>query len=200
MNPITAPGLPSSVEVAGAEVRVRCGFRKQIALESLDLESRGGMMGALWLCYGTTLPDGSRSLPDVVAEHAAEAAEAAVAWHNGAWSLMRYGSVGSGAAGGATPRPVFDWGPDACIVASDFMRFYGIDLLDPSTQMHWYRFMAYFLPLTRAGGLVAQAVAARSPAPGQASKAERERRRQLARAWALPPTELELRESALRKF
>lgn len=195
MNPLTAPALPSSVEVAGAEVPIRCGYRKQIALESLDLEDPVDATAALVLCYG-------EELPRAAADHPAEALTAAIAWHNGAWGLMSYGAAepSGGDGGAAGGRPVFDWEADACLVAADFMREYGIDLLDPATQMHWYRFMALFLPVTRAGGLVSRAIAARSPAPPGASRAERERHRAAYSAWALPPTESELRAQAMGRF
>ena len=39
---------------------------------------------------------------------------------------------------------LFDWRHDANRVISDFEREYAIDLTDPKTDMHWWRFMALF--------------------------------------------------------
>lgn len=39
---------------------------------------------------------------------------------------------------------LFDWKYDAIRVISDFEREYHIDLTDPQTDMHWWRFMALF--------------------------------------------------------
>ena len=198
MGILTAPSLPSAVEIAGEEVPVRCGYRKQIEVDALRRDEGADLVAILGLCFGARSADGGLSLPGVVSSNAVEAVDAALEWHDGAWDLMGYGSGGSADPG--PRRSVFDWEADSAIVAADFMRFYGIDLLSPSTQMHWYRFMALFLPLTVSGGAVSQAVSARSPSPAGSSKAERDRLRALARAWALPPTESELRAQAMGRF
>lgn len=39
---------------------------------------------------------------------------------------------------------LFDWRYDAVRVISDFEREYHIDLTDPKTDMHWWRFMSLF--------------------------------------------------------
>lgn len=198
MSVITAASLPTSVELAGSPTPIHSGFRRHVELELLDRTDPSDIIVALGLCYGSRTPSGVTALPAPVLDDPAGAADAAFSWHDAAYGLMDYGSAGRG--GGGEPARIFDWEADAAIVASDFLATYGIDLTDQRTQLHWYRFMALFLPLCRSGGLVSQAVHARSPLIGRTTKAERERHAELARAWALPPTESELRARALSKF
>lgn len=41
-------------------------------------------------------------------------------------------------------KRLLDWDYDASRIVSDFEREYSIDLTDPDTHMHWWRFMALF--------------------------------------------------------
>ena len=65
---------------------------------------------------------------------------------------------------------------------------------------HWYLFCSLLLALVRTdGSLVGQAAYARSSHPGV--KGEQKRRLdKLREAWALPPTDAELREMARARF
>ena len=192
-------GAPSTVEVGGAPVPLNAGFRQNILAETIDRRDPSSRCDLL-LCFYAR----GGELPREVAINGGEALAAAVAWHDAAWSLVDYGRKRPQRRprdGERRPRPVFDWNADAAIVASDFLRVYGIDIADADLQMHWYRFMALFLPLLRMpDSLTAQAVTARSPLKGKRTKAEREQHSQQAAAWALPPTELELIEEARRAF
>lgn len=190
-------GAPSTVEVGGTPVPVNAGFRANILAETIDRGDASARPRLLMCLFAR-----GGELPAEVARSAGEALAEAVSWHDAAWSLAQYGRGQRGGGGsGREPRPVFDWRADAAIVAADFRRFYGIDIMDPACQMHWYRFMALFLALTRtADALVSQAVSARSPLRGRRSKEERELKSAQASFWALPPTELELIEEAKRAF
>lgn len=186
-------GEPSAVEVGGSLVPVNAGFRANLMAETLDRRTEAGRRDLLvcWFARGGALPREAALRPS-------RALSAACSWHDGAWSLMAYGRPGKGAP---QRRRVFDWEADAAAVACDFERFYGVDLMDPATQMHWYRFMALFSGLLRTdGALCRQAVAARSPLRGNRPKAEREAHSALAAAWSLPPTEAELIEAARSEF
>lgn len=186
-------GEPSAVEVGGSLVPVNHGFRANLVAETLDRRTTAGRRALLlcWFARGGELPREAAADPYL-------ALAAACSWHDAAWGLMAYGAGGKGAG---RPRRVFDWEADMAAVECDFRRFYAVDLADPATQMHWYRFMALFSGLLRTdGSLCRQAVAARSPLRGKRSKAEREAHSALAAAWALPPTESELIEAARREF
>lgn len=186
---------PSSVAVGGADVAIATGWRENVEADSIDLDSTGGRLRALSLWFAG--PDGS--VPRAAADRAPEALSAAIAWHEGAMRCMPYGTPGAGARRHQR-RPVLDWSADAAIVTADFQRYYRIDLADPSTEMHWYRFCALLLGLMRYdGSLTGQAAYARSPHPG-AKGPERKRLGRLAEAWALPPTDAELREMARARF
>ena len=184
--------LPCSVDVAGEQVPVRCGWRENVLADREDRDAPDGRAAILALLLGRD--DGS--LPDVVARHAADALAAAVSWHDEAVGCMRYGIPGAGARG--APRRVLDWGEDSAIIYSDFLRFYSIDLLD--SPLHWYRFCALLTALSRTeGSLVGEAMYARSDHPGTKGR-EKQRLASLAKAWALPPTDAELRELAKARF
>lgn len=190
-------GAPSTVEVGGAPVHVRSGFRAGLLAETLDRGTAEGRTDLLRCLYAK-----GGELPREVSHRPAEALSAGLAWHDAAWGLVGYGEMPGGAnrPGRPAPRRVFDWSEDAGIVAADFSRFYGIDLADPATQLHWYRFMALFLSLLRTpDSLVAAAVSARSPLRGGSKEARAEHSR-LARAWALSPTDDELRKAAEARF
>lgn len=187
--------LPSpTVRVAGADVPIATGARANIAADLADRGTAEGRLSMLLAWFG----DGA-SLPEAVARNAPEALEAAVAWSGAAMGCMRYGRpmLGAKRAPSAT-RPVIDWEADAAIIAADFQRFYRIDLWEEDP--HWYRFCALLLALVRTdGSLVGQAAYARSDHRG--AKGEQARRLgRLAAAWALPPTDAELREMARARF
>lgn len=187
--------LPSpTVRVAGADVPIATGARANIAADLADRETADGRLSMLLAWFG----DGG-SLPDAVARHAPEALEAAIAWSGAAIGGMRYGRPSLGAKRAPeVARPVIDWEADAAIISADFLRFYRIDLW--SEDPHWYRFCALLLALVRTdGSLVGQAAYARSP-HGRARGEERDRLRRLEKAWALPPTDAELREMARARF
>ena len=112
---------------------------------------------------------------------------------------MPYGRMPIGRAPSARAgRPVSDWDADAAIISADFLHFYRIDLWEEDP--HWYRFCALLLALVRTeGSLVGQAAYARSPHE-EARGREKDRLRRLEKAWALPPTDAELREMARARF
>ena len=188
-------GAPSAVEVAGAPVAVNSGFRQNLLAETMDRRDRADAARLLQCWFG----DGTGALRQGALARPAQALAAACEWHDAAWSLVSYGRPGRG--GRAAGRRVFDWDADAGVLCADFQRLYGIDLLDPSLRMHWYRFMALALSAMRTpGSLLATALSARSPLLGRATDAERSAHERQAAAWALPPTDAELIEEARREF
>lgn len=188
-------GAPSAVEVAGAPIAVNSGFRQNLLAETMDRRDRADAARLLQCWFG----DGTGALRQGALAHPAQALAAACEWHDAAWSLVSYGRPGRG--GRVVGRRVFDWDADAGVLCADFQRLYGIDLLDPSLRMHWYRFMALALSAMRTpGSLLATALSARSPLLGRATDAERSAHERQAAAWALPPTDAELAEIARREF
>lgn len=183
-------GLPCRVEVSGRPVPVLTGFRRGVRAASMDRADPDDRVVLMALLYGEPAAWPREVLRDKVG-----ALEAGLRWLDGAWGACTYGE------GGGSQRRVFDFDADAAIVAADFQRLYGIDLLDPSTRMHWWRFVALLAGAMRTeGSLVAQAIGARGPMPGGARGAERARLVRLRRAWELPPTHEEMRAAALREF
>lgn len=192
--------LPSTVEVGGVSLPVCCGFRRNVAAECVDRSSPGAAASLLWCLMATRGPDGTRALPPEVASDPAAWLDAATAWHDSAMEAMPYGDPTAPASPAAAAR-TFDWDADGALVVADFQRLYGLDLTDPACQVHWHRFCALLLAAVRTeGSLVGAAVSARSPLPPGTPREVRSDHRRLARAWALPPTESELREAAMRAF
>lgn len=182
-----AGDLPCTVEVCGAVVPIRCGWRR--AARSYSLTGKGASFSdedAKKLLASWFSRDGR--IPAAVAAHPAEAIEAALEWREK--PLAEAMPYGSGKRSGSRVRS-FDFEADSAIVCADFMRIYGIDLA--AWQAHWWRFCALFAPLAATeGSLVSAAMAARQPTPAGVSKEERKSRAKLRKAWALPLTQDEL--------
>lgn len=188
-------GLPCFVALGGAEVPVKTGFRRGVRAASMDRGDPDDRLVLMALLYGD--PQG---WPEAVLRDQRGALAAGLEWLDGAWGACTYGGAGE-----ASGRRTFDLEADAAVVAADFQRLYGIDLLDPSTRLHWWRFVALLAGAMRTeGSLTAQAVAARSPMPAGVKGQERRRLLRARGAWALPPTEAErveaARAAALREF
>lgn len=188
-------GLPCEVEVCGEAVPVRTGFRRGVRASLLDRRDPDDRLVLMALLYGEP-----QSWPDAVLRDQRGALAAGLGWLDGAWEACTYGK-----ADGSGGRRTFDFAADSAIVAADFQRLYGIDLLDPETRMHWWRFTALLAGAMRTeGALVSQAVDARSPMPQGVKGRERERLLRRRRAWAIPPSEADVveaaRAAALREF
>lgn len=194
-RPLGTP-WPSSVEAGGERVAVNTGWRANIAADLADMGSAGGRARALSIYFGPL-----EEAPAAVTANAAEALSSAIAWHDEAMRCMPYGVPDKRRYGGAQrQRPVLDWSADAAAITADFLRFYGVDLSDTAPDMHWYKFCALLSALMRYdGSIIGQAVYARSPHP-DARGEERKRVNRLYNAWALPPTDAELREMARARF
>ncbi len=199
MLDLSRPGSvpPAEAEVGGARVAIaRPGWRDGVALERLDRSSSEGRVEALMLLFS---PDGER-LPRAVAEDPRAALEAGYAWHDSAYGALPYGTPGPRRR--AAARRALDWDADAAAVSADFLRLYRIDLArTASDDLDWRLFVALALSAARTpGSLLSQALSARAPLPPGASRAERDRHARLAEAWALPPTDAEMREMARARF
>jgi len=188
-------GAPVTVDVAGVSVPIKSGFRTSLIYMTMDTENSAvANVRALNLFYAQ-----NGTLPDQVSKHPAEALQAVSEWVSKAFDTIVYGEQYRRIQ--YYRKKNFDWHYDAGIVAADFMRVYSIDLTSKATQLHWYTFINLYLALLATPNtLTGQAVAARSPLEGDTTKEEERAHARRAQAWALPPTEDELREMALRNF
>ena len=188
-------GAPVTVDVAGVSVPIKSGFRTSLIYMTMDTENSAvANARTLNLFYAQ---DGV--LPDQVSKHPAEALQAASEWASKAYDTISYGEQYKRIQ--YYRKKNFDWHYDAGIVTADFMHMYSIDLTNKATQLHWYTFINLYLALLATPNtLTGQAVAARSPLEGDTTKEEERAHARRAQAWALPPTEDELREMALRNF
>lgn len=188
-------GAPVTVDVAGVSVPIKSGFRTSLIYMTMDTENSAvANARTLNLFYAK-----KGVLPDQVSKYPVEALQAASEWVAGAFDTITYGEQYRRIQ--YYRKKNFDWHYDAGIVTADFMRVYSIDLTSKSTQLHWYTFINLYLALLATPDtLTGQAVAARSPLEGDTTKEEERAHARRAQAWALPPTEDELREMALRNF
>lgn len=179
---------PSTVDVCGEAVPIRTGWRRAVrSYVLMGTEARIPVGDCDKLLSSWFSRDGD--VPRAVLGHPREALDAALSWRDCA--LVEAMPYGDGASHGATAR-VFDWEADSGIVVVDFRRLYGIDLMDPATQMHWWRFALLWRGAAATESLLASAISARSPLGGDADKWARRAHERLAGAWALPPTQSEL--------
>ena len=180
-------GMPREVEVGGARVPIRTGWRAHALVDAGELSGAE----AMWALFAR---DGA--LPEAVSADPEGAMRAAGEWHARAWDNARHGRPRQG-----QQARTFDWRADADLVVADFQALYRIDLTDPATQMHWWRMVALLCGAMRSeGSLLCQAVSARSPMPPGVRGRERDRLRRLADAWALPPTEQEMLARLRERF
>ena len=188
-------GAPVTVDVAGVSVPIKSGFRTSLIYMTMDTENSAvANARALNLFYAQ-----NGTLPDQVSKYPAEALQAASEWVSKAFDTISYGEQYKRTQ--YYRKKNFDWHYDAGIVTADFMRIYSIDLTSKATQLHWYTFINLYLALLATPNtLTGQAVAARSPLEGDTTKEEERAHARRAQAWALPLTEDELREMALRNF
>ncbi len=193
--------LPATGAAGGVSLPVCCGFRRNVAAELVDRDAPGAASSLLWCLMATRGPDGRRSLPEEVAADPAPWLAAALEWHDAAMGAMPYGDPLAPDARAADGPRTFDWEADAALVTADFQRLYGLDLTDPACQVHWHRFCALLLAAVRTeGSLLSAALSARAPLGPGADRHARAEHRRRAEAWALPPTEDELRKRAMESF
>lgn len=95
-------------------------------------------------------------------------------------------------------KRLFDWEWDSARISADFTREYGIDLTDPNTKMHWWRFMSLFNGLSDTSSTM-EAISIRAAdldAKGM-SKEQKKHLRERKAALMLPARD---REEAARNF
>lgn len=178
---------PSTVDVCGETVPIRTGWRRAVRSlvfqgdrTGIPIEDCDKLLSSWFSRDGET--------PEVVRLHTWQALDAAFAWRDGALvEAMPYGD----GTDRTSPGRVWDWEADSGIVVVDFRRLYGIDLTDPRTQMHWWRFALLWRGAAATESLASAAISARSPLRGDHDKWQRMTHERQARAWALPPTQAE---------
>lgn len=170
MNLLASP-LPDAVDVGGASVPIRTGFRTGIQVaRALDSGLPGGVITQTML----TLYLPGQHVSDI------KAAADACMWFFHCGNAPSKRKVGR----------VLDWDHDADIILADFKREYGIMLTDLDLRMHWWVFMALFRGLGVESG-IQRAMYYRSPRPHDLKGNAASRFDELSRAYALPPKTLE---------
>lgn len=187
-NPLAGGRMPREIEVGGASVPIDSGWRAGVrimrALGSAE-EDAACAEAALSIAFGSPLPA-------AVAANRPEALEALVGWID----FNEPAPPQTARQLRAAARRAWDWDYDAEAAVADFQRFYGIDLTDPATDMHWWRFWALFRglpPESASMGLMGVRSADEEDYKGEALRGLRERKRR-----AVLPARTE--EEALRNM
>lgn len=172
--------MPSALVVGGIPFAIasdhRTGVRCMSMLDRVDLTPEERAAHVLLALYGEHVPQ------DVAA-----AVERAM-WFLGANALPSRRRASG-------PRPL-DWDIDSPLIAADFQREYAIDLTDPATSMHWWRFMALFRGLSDGSRTMQEIGARTAEADADDGPAERSRIKKLRRDHALPPRTMEEADAA----
>lgn len=181
MNILASP-LPATVEIGGASVTLKTGYRTGIQVaRTADSELPDDLVAGtiLRLYFGRAVPlDRTGAL----------------------LAAMEFHRCGANPAEGKAPKRVLDWDHDAGMILADFRREYGIDLADPATKVHWWVFMAYFTNLST-DSQTKQAIYYRTTRrPSELKGQDAKRFDALKKAYALPPRTVEdalAREAAM---
>lgn len=164
--------MPDRLEVSGEAVPIDAGWRSGVrimrALSSAE-EDSAKAEAALLIAFGSPLP---RAV-------AADRAGALAALSS--WLDFNEPSPPQTARQRRISRVrAWDWDYDAEAAVSDFQRYYGIDLTDEATEMHWWRFWALFRglpPESACMSLMGIRAADDEDYRGEAKRALRERKR-----------------------
>lgn len=176
MNPnIILNVPPSTVDVLGENVRIntahRVWIRLQQALDTPRITDSEAFTLLMALAYGNDY------LKRLESQKQADAAvEAALLFFNFNEPCRPLTSTQKK---NARIRS-WDWNWDARYAIADFQRYYSLDLTDPNTSMHWWRFWALFtsLPADSASmGLIALRTASEDGLTSQQKRDQRERQR-----------------------
>lgn len=174
-NPLAGGAMPDTLEIGGSRIPIdpgwRAGVRIMRALGSAE-EDAARAEAALAIAFGVPLPS-------EVASNRAEALEALVAWID----FNEPAPPPTARQRRLAARRAWDWDYDAEAAVADFQRFYGIDLTDPATDMHWWRFWALFRglpPESASMELMGVRSADEEDYKGEALRGLRERKRRAA--------------------
>ena len=184
INLIVNP-LPDTVSLAdGREIPINVDFRASIqvfALLESPIDDQAKEAGVLLQYFGPTFPELILNL----SANGKELLDAAL-------SFARMDELNELLKQPHASRErTFDWDEDQYRVISDFQREYGLDLTDPSLQMHWWRFRTLFNGLTE-DSLTKTAIGWRAAKPPKnANKAEQERYQAMKKIYRLPPRSAE---------
>ncbi len=156
---------PSTVEVDGAAVPInsdwRTGIRVMQAIDDPLLDEHDTMRVVIALYYGTW-ENGRFSIREG-AKNAGAAVKSALDFFTLNEPKKPKGARGQHARARAR---LWDWDYDAPRVIADFQREYGIDLTEPSLELHWWRFWSLFRGLSDTSKSM-QAIGIRETRPSQ---------------------------------
>lgn len=154
--------MPSAYEAGGvryqADTCFRCGVRVALLIEDPAVDARVKPA----LVVANVLPGLPPALP------LADALEWCLWFHS-------CGEAARGRGGARRGPRDFSFDDDAGRIVADFQRFYGVDLTDPSTRMHWWRFMALLRNLGEdSATMAAIRLRGMEPTKGMDAKARRD--------------------------
>ena len=164
---ILLEGVSTTVAVGGTPVSLNTSHRTGIQVMRLvddpavSEEEKAKMLLVLYFAR-LEVPGEALRLPQAVSANPQEAVEAALSFFNLNEPRPPVPASSRQAAGVRT----FDWDWDAGRVLADFQREYGIDLTNPRTRLHWWRFWSLFRGLSE-GSQTMEAIRVRAAVPDE---------------------------------
>lgn len=177
---------PQTVDLCGGSVRIRTEYKIWIAVQkicddpTIPKKELGGRI-LLGVYDNTPTREEARSPLSRALANPSEALEAALYFFN----FNEPKRPQTAKQSRASRIRSFDWDWDAYMVIADFQREYGIDLTDPTTTMHWWRFWSLFKALGNTSRTM-QAIATRTADEDGLSKEEKAALRERKQAMMLP--------------
>lgn len=168
MNILASP-LPATVDIGGASVPIRTGYRHGIQVARVADSGMDPVIVAATILriYLVEPPRGIEA-----------ALDACMRFHRGGADEP---------SGGGSGARLLDWDHDAGRILADFRREYSIDLADPATDMHWWVFLALLSGLSPEAEL-SRAMHWRDATKPKGMKGEEARQwDRMKKAYALPP-------------
>ena len=171
-NPIIS-GYPDHIEVNGERRSIRTGFRYWMSIAQCIED---GMVGDVETVYSIL------ALADLEPHDLASDLKALVLFLNG------------GEESREKSEKVLDYDQDAGLIVASFQKEYGLDLTDPSVNLHWWRFLDLLSGLGEDTPIMRVVQIRTADLPQGSDKASRERREDLKKAkrhYRLKPRNME---------
>lgn len=136
MTLLLVDSLPSTVTIGGREYTIRTDFRTGVQFEAL--------------VYDDT-PE-SEKVPAAIALYFDETPDEPV--HLVIDAILEFYRCGKPELDGGSSTQCYSFAYDWDSIYASFLSAYGIDLLDPETRIHWYKFRAMLLALPKDSALM----------------------------------------------
>lgn len=141
MLSLLANSLPSTVEVGGISIPIETDWRTWLKVWQVRESSKDASKKTIAIFYLVYTDPAALSVASRNIEEALDCAMSFLDRSLGNTLPQRPETKRERTLRG---KRLFDWNYDSSRIISDFEREYSIDLTNPDTKMHWWRFMTLF--------------------------------------------------------